>query len=226
MNDSNYSLKDSVKEPFIELLAYAIRAHEANGSRYIKAMYDTNSRSVSNISIFKKILSLAKKDLSSLPTDKEIELAKTINEHIEQYFMDSIKDPNGFKHQVLTLSNKTIIRPTDYGLLCYIPELYKNDINDENAADSISNTVNAALGEVNAKLSLTINVVKVDYLESFGSYRIFAVTSDNHAVMFYNKEGKEEFSGNDVKIVARVKSIIKDKNGSLVTCLYYIKKSK
>jgi hypothetical protein len=221
MNDSNYSLKDDVKEPFVELLAYAIRAHEANGFRYIKS---AESQYNSNISIFKKIL--AKKDLSNLPTDKEIEFANTIKEHIEQYLMDSIKDPNGFKHQVLNLSNKTIIRPTDFGLLCFIPELYKNDMNAEKAANSISDTVNAALGEENDKLTLTINIVNIEHVPSFESYRTYAITSDNHAVMFYTKEDKERISGSNVKIVARVKSIIKDKNGSLVTCLRHVKESK
>jgi hypothetical protein len=129
-----------------------------------------------------------------LITDADRELARDCRRHMaNSVTMQALKAELGewAKITARVCGLETITGNYDLSVITAMPQSYIKQLKRESLESRLARCEPDALGKINDKIELSVEIVRNNYSVKFNTWFITAITDDNHAVFFAYRESIE-----------------------------------
>ena len=130
-------------------------------------------------------------DNPALITDADRELARDCRRHMATAVtMQALKTELGEWARITAkvCSLDTITSNYDLSVVTAMPQSYIKQLKKESVDARLARCETGALGKINDKITLTVEIVRNNYSAKFNTWFVSAITTDNRAVFFAYRE--------------------------------------
>jgi hypothetical protein len=212
----NYRRNKPVKTyPAESAFAASAAAFRVNGGQYVSLLDGTTDPTKTA----NRVLMLRFLEGESAITDADRQLGTEIRDYLKTYLFKVVSGQllNDFDSKALSLASGEVVNHGDIGILAYYPVTLERAREQSKLDERLYNCRSEYAGEIGAKISTTVEIVKSVYSANWNTHFVTAITADNLLVRFSCKQ--PVVAGSVVAITAKVK----DRVDNWTTKLNYVK---